>query len=82
MAVYLLTNRSASSQDAPVIRAKMASSQSCGNKGKSGIQTLASNCRQEVLHCWMIFSCIRISQVGHCCRRAYFSILVQQQSSF
>lgn len=43
---------------------------------------MASSCRQEVLHCWMIFSCIRISQVGHGCRRAYFSILVQQQSSF
>lgn len=66
--MYLLTNRSASSQTEPVIRAKMASSQSY-EKQKHTLYTSLSDAE-------------KIETIYHEVYASYFSVLVQQQSSF
>lgn len=80
----LLTSRSASSQTAPVIRAKMASSQSCW-KHKTNLKTLTCSCVSLLCFVraaeWMVRSCF-FSSSCRCCRGSYFGVLVQQQSSF
>lgn len=89
----LLTSRSASSQSAPVIRAKIASSQSCWKQKTTNLQTSASCCTQRVLCGWVISKgswystciyfvlCMQQSDYWYC-GGSYFGVLVQKQSSF
>lgn len=87
---FLLTNRSASSQTEPLMRAKMASSQSYRKRRNAELSasTSSSSSRPEVVcFCGVILNLLMLHKKPFCpaassCTGSYFGVLVQQQSSF